>query len=366
MRLDLKLPVLVGQLIVGGYDGDALPTRFLGALGKGHRGGAILFKRNLPSIEVAHAHASAIARAAPVDLPPFVSIDQEGGRVVRLPPPALKLPPMRALAEAGGPELVRRAAAAVALELSAIGFNLDFAPILDVDTNPDNPIIGDRSFGRDPHEVAACGVAFVRGLAEHGLLACGKHFPGHGDTDEDSHLDLPVVRHARPRLDAIELVPFRAAIDAGLATIMTAHVVCDALDPGVPATLSRTICEGLLRSELRFDGVLFSDDLEMKAIAERYSYEDAAVRAIEAGCDVLLVCRNEDAQDRVHEALVRRAERDPVFQERCERAAARALRARRASPPRPAPPDVVACVVGGGTSRAILDELASRSGAARA
>ena len=333
--MSLSLPATIGQLIVGGFDGESPSRRFLEALRRKERAGAILFRRNLPTLEAAHAQCRSLVEHSP-DLPPFIGVDQEGGRVVRLPAPALTLPAMRHFGKLGDIELVRRAARAVAFELVAIGFNLDFAPVLDVDTNPDNPVIGDRAFGSDPETVSRAGVAFAQGLQAQGILACGKHFPGHGDTHLDSHLDLPVIHHPRERLDRVELVPFRAAVEARIGSMMTAHIVCEALDPSVPATLSRAIVTDLLRNELGFDGVVFSDDLEMKAIADRYSYEDAAIMAIEAGCDVLLVCRDEDAQDRVFEALLRRAERDASFLGRCREAAERSLSARRAFSPKPA------------------------------
>jgi beta-N-acetylhexosaminidase len=307
--LDLDLPRLCGQIIVGGFDGPALSPLFERALREGRRGGAILFKRNLPDLEATAQVCAAIRRAAEAELPPLVGVDQEGGRVTRLPAPFLALPPMRVLGEIGDLALVQRAARAVAAELAAVGINLDFAPVLDVDSNPDNPVIGDRSFGRDPRTVMRGGVAFLQGLQERGVLACGKHFPGHGDTAEDSHFDLPVITHGRARLEQIELPPFRAASGAGIASMMTAHVVCQALDPGVPATLSRAICASLLRAEIGFEGVLFSDDLEMAAIAARYPIEESAVEAVWAGCDALLVCKSEDLQDQAHEALVTAAPR---------------------------------------------------------
>ena len=362
--LDLEVPKLCGQLVVGGFDGTSLPATFARALREGRRGGAILFRRNLPDVSTARGLCAEIAEAGGRDLPPFIGVDEEGGRVRRLPAPVLRLPPMRALGAHGDLGLVRRAAQALGRELSAIGFNLDFAPVLDVDSNPANPIIGDRSFGPDPRTVMRSGVAFLQGLQEANVLACGKHFPGHGDTSVDSHLDLPVIHHPRARLDAIELPPFRAASGAGIASFMTAHVVCEALDAGVPATLSRAVCGSLLRAEIGFEGVRFSDDLELKAIADRYGIEEAAVESIWAGCDVVLVCSDEAAQDRAHEALVKRAESDRRFRDRCVEAATRALRVRRLVPPRPLPKAALGEVVGSPASREIADEIAAAVGAA--
>ena len=364
--LELPLPVLCGQLVVGGFLGSEVPERFTAALREGRRGGAILFKRNLPDIGTASMLCSALAAAAPPDLPPFLGVDQEGGRVSRLPAPFLRLPPMRALGRTRDYELIRAAARAVATELSAIGFNLNFAPVLDVDSNPDNPVIGDRAFGADPRTVMRAGVAFMQGLQDRNVLACGKHFPGHGDTSEDSHFALPTITHDRARLQKIELPPFRAAAGAGIASMMTAHIIVKALDPDVPATLSRAICASLLRAEMAFDGVLFSDDLEMAAVAARYPVEIAAVESIWAGCDALLICKDEDKQDRAHEALIREAEKSPKFRDRCVEAAARCLKLRRLCPPRPVSSEALFSIVGAPASQAMATRVAEAIAAALA
>ncbi len=325
--------VLTGQLLVTGFERTGLSPRFAASLARGHRGGAILFARNLPDVGHAWRLCASIARRAPQALPPFIAVDQEGGRVARLKAPVVKLPPMRELARRG-PELLREAGQVLGAQLAALGFNLDFAPILDVDTNPANPVIGDRAFSSDAAEATRLALAFHEGLSRH-VLGCGKHFPGHGDTDTDSHFALPSVAHDRARLDAVELAPFAAAARARVATMMTAHVVVDALDPGVPATLSRKIVHELLRVQLGYQGVVFSDDLEMAAIAARYDVREAAVAAIVAGCDALLVCKSEDLADEVHEALTREAERSMAFRGRCEEAFARGLAARSWRPPAP-------------------------------
>ncbi len=353
----LSLPVLCGQLLVVGFQGTNLPSELGRVLADGTRAGVIVFKRNLPSLEVAHALNAEVVAAAPVELPPFLAVDQEGGRVGRLPPPFLRLPPMRRLGALGDAELVARVARVLGSELALLGYNLDFAPVLDVDSNPDNPVIGDRAFSADPAEVGRLAGALLEGLQASGVMACGKHFPGHGDTHLDSHLDLPFVRHTEARLRELELPPFREAIRRGVATLMTAHVVYDALDPDRPATLSERISRGLLRDELGFEGVLFSDDLEMRALADRKSVEESAVAAIRAGCDALLVCSDLALAERAHAALVREAERDSAFRERCRQAATRGLTARRRFPPRPA---ADASAVGGPAARALEAELASR------
>ncbi|MDI3285457.1 beta-N-acetylhexosaminidase [Polyangium sp. 15x6] len=359
---DLSLPKLCGQLIVGGFPGTTLPDAYAEALRAGLRGGAILFRRNVPDLATTHALCCAIRDAAGPDLPPFIGVDQEGGRVARMPSPFPKLPPMRLLGAVGDASLARRAGRLIGEELRATGFNLDFAPVLDVDSNPDNPIIGDRSFGRAPADVAAFAVAFGLGLEEASVLSCGKHFPGHGDTSVDSHVGLPIVHHGRERLDAIELAPFRAAAAAGLGTMMTAHVVVTSIDAKVPATLSRAVCTDLLRGDVGFRGVLFSDDLEMAAVAAQYRVEESAVAAVRAGCDVLLICSNMEWQERALAALVAEAERDHAFRERCLEAAERGLAARSKMPPKPAPDaEALASLVGRPESVALFEEITRRA-----
>ncbi len=326
--------VLAGQVLVVGFAGKDAPDELLGPCARGELGGIILFKRNLGTM---HEVASLIGRfvaAAPPDRPLLVAVDQEGGRVARLGPPVLGLPPMHKLGELDDLALTERAARLLGQQLQALGFNMDFAPVLDVNTNPLNPVIGDRAFGSDADRVVRHGLAFARGLAQGGVHACGKHFPGHGDTDLDSHLALPRLSHDRARLDRAELAPFRAA-RGQIAALMTAHVVFEALAPGKPATLAREVVTDLLRGELGYDGVVISDDLEMKAIADHIGIEQAACLAIEAGCDVLLVCSRVDWALRAQAALAARADADPVFRARLADAASRALTLRRARPPKP-------------------------------
>jgi beta-N-acetylhexosaminidase len=250
----------------------------------------------------------------------------------------------------------------VGTELAGLGFTIDFAPVLDVNTCADNPVIGDRAFGDDAETCARFGAAWVRGLQGAGLLACGKHFPGHGDTSKDSHVDLPVVHQSAERMDRLELVPFRAAIAAGVAAMMTAHVVYPALDPERPATLSRAVCTDLRRASA-FSGMLVSDDLEMQAIAARMQVEEAAVLAVAAGCDALLVCWSHDKQERAIEALVHEAEHSPAFRARCEQANRCVTAARRRIEARPASDADFDAILAGPASRGVAAEIARRIGA---
>jgi beta-N-acetylhexosaminidase len=350
----------VGELVLGGFPGTSLPASFARALREGRRGGAILFK---PNVVDGPAQVAALARAihdaAPG--PALLGVDQEGGRVVRLRAPLLEVPPMRVVASWTDAEFAERIARAMGLELAALGFTIDFAPVLDVNTCAENPVIGDRAFGDDAATCARFGVAFVRGLQWAGLLACGKHFPGHGDTSKDSHVDLPVVDRPLEHIERVELAPFRAAIEAGVAMLMTAHVVYRSLDDARPATMSPAVCTAL-RERMHFDGVLVSDDLEMQAIAARMTVEDAAVQAIAAGCDALLVCWSEEKQERAIEAMAIEAERSPAFRARCHAALARVRAARfRVRVARP-DGETLARVLAGPESRAVAAEISRRMG----
>ena len=301
--------------VMAGFDGHIANDHAKRLIRDFRVGSLILFKRNVDAPDqVADLvrELQGLALEAGYSRPLLIAIDQEGGRVQRLRAPWTVWPPIRRLGDLGSEELARRMAAALAHELKACGIALDFAPVMDVDTNPQNPIIGDRSFSRDPEQVSRLGTAFIEAMQGAGVAACAKHFPGHGDTDKDSHLDLPIVEHSRSRLDAIELVPFKRAIAANVASIMTAHIVVRELDEAVPATLSPRVVTTLLRDELGYKGVIVADDLEMKAVSAHWPYAISSILAVKAGCDVLPVCEHEEAQVAVIEALVRAEESGEV------------------------------------------------------
>jgi beta-N-acetylhexosaminidase len=353
----------IGQLLIAGFDGHELPMELRVLAREFGLGGVILFARNVAEPEQVAELCFESAQLTP-DLPAWVSVDQEGGRVARLRAPFTEWPPMATLGRGGGVALAERFARAMAAELLAVGITLDYAPVLDVLTNAKNPVIGDRALGEKADDVARLGAAIVRALQETGMAACGKHFPGHGDTNEDSHLELPLVEHGPERLRAVELVPFRAAIDADVATIMTAHVLVPAFDEEHPATLSERIVTGLLRRELGFEGVILSDDLEMRAIAGRHDVPSAAVRAIAAGCDGVLVCgADQHVQAAALEALVHAVEDERLPFSRVEDALRRQRRAKErflAVQARSRPPRARALrdVLGRDEHRAIADEMA--------
>lgn len=308
------------RLLSVGFPGKTPSAELCGLLERGV-GGVILFARNVGSPEEVLELNRELKRRAGRSL--LISVDQEGGRVARLRRGFTELPPMRTVGAAGSTELARALGGVMARELRAVGFDLTFAPVLDVDTNPQNPVIGDRSFGASPELVSELGVALALALEQGGVAACAKHFPGHGDTQQDSHLELPRLRHELERLEAVELLPFRHAASAGVAAIMTAHVVFETLDAEHPATMSRAVTHGLLRERLGYDGLVVSDDLEMRAIADHYAVEDAVRLGLEAGVDHFLICRDAALAERAIEGVVRAVESGQLARERVEAAAAR-------------------------------------------
>jgi beta-N-acetylhexosaminidase len=307
----------VGQMIVVGVEGATVTPDEEKFFKEYRVGGFILFAHNVKE----PAQILALCRSlweTKDELPPFIAIDHEGGRVHRLPPPFTHFPPAAALGRAGDPDLAYRAGLAMAGELRAVGINLNFAPVLDVASNPTNPVIGDRAISDDPEEVFELGWEVARGLREGGVIPCVKHFPGHGATDADSHVTLPFVDKELEDLQATELLPFSKACGKRVEAVMTAHVVYPALDRSYPATLSPKIIGELLRTELRYDGVVFSDDLEMKAVSGKYSAEEAAALAVAAGVDELLFCHDRSRAAAALDALARAAESDTDMLNRVE------------------------------------------------
>jgi len=284
-----------------GFSGQA-PSQELSMLLARGVGGVIVFSRNVGSPDDVLELNRAIKREA--GRPLLIGVDQEGGRVARLRRGFTELPPMRAVGARGDAAISRALGGLLAREMRAVGFDLSYAPVLDVDTNPQNPVIGDRSFGATPTVVIEQGLAFAQGLQEAGVAACAKHFPGHGDTSQDSHLELPRLAHDRERLDRVELAPFRAAANADIAAIMTAHVIFEAVDARYPATMSSAVVRGVLRDELGYEGLVVSDDLEMRAIADHFGVEAAVLLGLQAGVDHFLICHSAERAQRAIDAVV--------------------------------------------------------------
>lgn len=305
MTLDEK----IGQLLMVGYSGLQPPGELLEFLQAGLAGGVILFADNVTEpdqVAELTGKLQEAARSAPLGLPLFIAIDHEGGAVIRLGRGVTVFPGNMALGAVGSEAYAYLTGKAMAEELEALGINMNLAPVLDVNNNPDNPIIGIRSFGEDPEAVACLGAAMIKGLRDGGVLAVGKHFPGHGDTTVDSHLNLPTIPHPVSRLEKVELKPFQKAIANAVDCIMTAHVVFPALEPvwGLPATLSETVLTELLRKKLGFTGLIMTDCLEMDAIAANYEVGVAAARAVLAGADQVLISHS-FAKQRVAHCTIR-------------------------------------------------------------
>ena len=315
-------------MIMAGFSGSTVPADLHDLAHEFGLGGVILFARNIEApqqvAELAHD-----VQALGDDVPLWVSVDQEGGRVARLREPFTVWPAMETLGRCGDAGLAQRFGEALAHELASVGITLDYAPVLDVNTNADNPVIGDRALSDDAAEVGRIGSVIIDALQANGVAACGKHFPGHGDTSVDSHLDLPIVEHPPDRLREVELKPFRAAVASDVAMLMTAHVLFPALDDERPATLSRHIVTDLLREEIGFEGVIATDDMSMEAIAKDWTVAQSTVAAVAAGCDLVLLCAADaEAQLRAVEALIYAVEDDTLPEQRVEDALTRLQRAK--------------------------------------
>ncbi len=307
-----NLETQAARLFTVGFYGKALTDDLNRLVARGV-GGVIFFSRNVGLPAEVIETTNAIKRSA--GRPLFLALDQEGGPVARLKQGFTELPPMRAVGATGSAALAREVGALIGREVRAVGFDMNYAPVLDIDTNPANPIIAARSFGRSPELVSELGVALAAGLESAGVAACGKHFPGHGDTSQDSHLELPRLPHSLERLEQVELKPFAAAVKAGIPSLMTAHVIFEPLDAVNPATMSRAVLHGLLREKMGYDGMIVTDDIEMRAIADHYGVEETVVRGLNAGVDHFLCCHTADLAHRAIEAVIRAVEDGTVSRE---------------------------------------------------
>jgi len=348
-------PPRPGEALAVGFGGPTLPDHVRRLAETAGLGGVIVFARNCPSLEAVLGLTAACRQLDP-DL--LILVDHEGGRVHRLPPPFTRFPAPAAVGRAGEPGWAAEVARAMARELRAAGFDSGLAPVVDCLTDPGCAVIGDRAFGSDPETVAACGEAFVGAALAEGLIPVAKHFPGHGRTTVDSHLALPAIDAPGESLWALELTPFRRVLQAGCPAVLVAHARYPALDPVWPASLSPAVIGGLLRGRLAFDGLVLSDDLEMRAVADAWGGATAAARFLEAGGDLALICGDRGAQGAAV-AVVRAAMAEGELSLDRARARRAALRARVvAAGPRP---DVA--VIGCAEHRELAAEIARRAAA---
>lgn len=314
----------LGQLFMVGLRGEALSAEERLVIEEYGFGGFVLFKNNCRRADRVVELCRSLWDSSAL-VPPFVAADEEGGSAHRLPEPFTHFPAAQKLGRTGKPELVLRAGRATADEQALAGINVNFAPVLDVNSNPNNPVIGARAFADNAAGVIGYSQPWIAGLRGGGIIPVGKHFPGHGDTDKDSHRDLPVVARPLAELREVELAPFAHACKNGIEALMTAHVIYPALDRQFPATLSEKIITGLLRHQLGFEGVVFSDALEMKAIADHYGVEESAALCVSAGIDVLLYCDGLEKPVRSFECLAAHAEHDAQLRAQIERSYTRIM-----------------------------------------
>lgn len=310
---------MIGKRMVIGFPGKTVPDYIREMIRNYHIGGIILFGRNIGTPEEILALTTDLqseAKKAGHEHPLPICLDQENGVVRRLNEGATIFPGAMALGASGNPENAYDIGRATGKELKALGINWNLAPVLDVNNNPDNPVIGVRSFGESPEEVAELGKQMMKGMQDAGVITTLKHFPGHGDTAVDSHLDLPVISHSKERLDEVELLPFMKNIDAGADTIMSAHVYFPAIEQeeGLPATLSKKVITGLLREEMGFNGVVTTDCMEMNAISKGIGTEKGAVAASEAGVDLIMVSHTSSVQENAIKEMVHAVENDELNQ----------------------------------------------------
>ena len=299
----------VAQLLIVGVSGPELKAEEKKSVSKLAPGGVILFKRNYQNVKqvvsLCNDIQSAIVPNSHKSWAAWMGVDHEGGRVQRFGDPFTKIPAAKTCGDLNSPKTTFELGFIMARELHAVGVRLNFSPVADVPRDLNAPALGDRTYSLDPEIVSSHVSAMVRGLQKGGVMAVAKHFPGHGPANVDSHLELPKCHLTKDQLEACDWLPFRRAIRARCNGIMTAHILNTALDTGRPATLSKKIIREFLRKDLRFRGLVFSDDMEMGAIVNDYGIEDASMMAVEAGCDHILICQNFDAALSTHERLVK-------------------------------------------------------------
>lgn len=284
MTLDEK----IGQMIVAGFNGTDVNEELINLVNTNKVGGVILFKRNIETSEQLKKLNNNID-GLNKEIPLFISVDEEGGRVNRLPSDMENFSSAREVGLKNDKDYAYNNGKSIGESLKVTGFNMNYAPVLDIFSNPKNTVIGDRAFGSDVETVSTMGIATMKGIEEEGIISVIKHFPGHGDTSVDSHYGLPIVYKTLEELENFELIPFKKAIKEGCKAIMVSHILLDKIDKQNPSSMSETVVTDILREQLGFDGVVITDDMEMGAITENFTVEDACVQSIIAGCDIVLI-----------------------------------------------------------------------------
>ncbi|WML38177.1 beta-N-acetylhexosaminidase [Neobacillus sp. OS1-2] len=285
----MSLEDKIGQMILAGISGTTMDTNTKKLLSQYHVGGIIFYKNNLETPAQTVQLINQLKKGNSSNLPLFLGTDQEGGRVTRLPGGLVNFPPNTQIGKVNNPQFSYKVGTLLGQEVNEFGLNLDFAPVLDINSNPNNPVIGDRSFGDNPEVVSELGIQTMKGIQSQNIISTVKHFPGHGDTSVDSHLELPIVNKSLEELKKLELIPFERAIDHGADVVMVAHILLPQLDQTNPASMSKAVMTDLLRKQLGFTGVTITDDMTMGAITEHFDIGKAAVESVKAGSDIILV-----------------------------------------------------------------------------
>lgn len=324
---DMTLEEKIGQLLIVGMQGKTYGDELDHLIRQHHVGGIILLGKNIsyPAGMLKLLNESKQANAD-YKIPLFISVDEEGGRVSRLPSSMRKLPAAEYFGRTGDEMLAYETGTYLAELLHAFGYNMNYAPVLDVHSNPKNPVIGDRSFSSNPEEVADVGMAVMQGMTDNGIISVVKHFPGHGDTHVDSHLSLPVIDKSLAELHETELIPFQQAIEENADVIMVAHIMFPELDDMYPSSLSKKIITDLLREEMQFEGVVITDDMTMGAIVNEYTVPEAAVQSFLAGSDLLLIAGDYENQVGTINALMAAVQEGKISEERIDESVKRILK----------------------------------------
>ncbi|MBD2871142.1 beta-N-acetylhexosaminidase [Paenibacillus arenilitoris] len=318
----------IGQMVLVGLEGTSIQNETKQMIERYRVGGFILYKNNIENAEQTVSMLNQLKAAnASNKTPLWLSLDQEGGKVNRLPEEQFKkLPSAGLIGGANDEAYTKRVGEAIGEAVRSLGFNMDFAPVLDINSNPMNPVIGDRSFGADPDTVIRHGLATMEAIQSEHVAAVVKHFPGHGDTSVDSHLDLPVVGKSLSELEAFELLPFAEAVKRQADAIMIAHLLIPAIDKNYPASMSGKVITDLLRNKLAYDGVVITDDMTMGGITKHYDIGDSAVRSVLAGSDIILIGHDHGMQVEVLEALKKSVEEGKLTEERLDESVYRILK----------------------------------------
>ncbi|QGM32272.1 beta-N-acetylhexosaminidase [Bacillus sp. N3536] len=321
----MSLEEKVGQMIFGGIEGVELSEKSREMIREDKVGGIIFFKDNLVNAnQIVTLLNSIKAENMQHQYPLFLGIDQEGGRVTRIPE-LNNLPTNKQIGKKDNPALAFQLGELLGKQLNAFGFNLDFAPVLDVDSNPNNPVIGDRSFGSDPNLVSELGISTMKGLQSENVISVIKHFPGHGDTEVDSHIELPIVSKNMKELQALEFIPFQNALKSGADVVMIGHILLPEIDANKPSSISNVVITKILREQLKYEGVVMTDDMTMKAILDNYEIGEAAVEAVKAGNDIVLIAHDYEKVQRAIQAILEAVQNEEIKVEQIDRSVERIL-----------------------------------------